>query len=232
MSDAHEREEREGEPAHGPAIGGGAAAFAAVVTRRALRRGVRRTPLARVLRRAVRAMPRRAAPPGVTFAPVLRFTIVAGQREEASGRIAAHPRDARVPSVARVLTAPPPAFREPLAPSALAGSATVARAVARGSRSHGDASGVTARARTGTTVPAREHFASRTAHPVARVLRTQAPMTDATIEREAVRSVPGRPSRATVPPTLSALEVSRLTEHVLRTMDRRISAFRERQGRS
>jgi hypothetical protein len=67
--------------------------------------------------------------------------------------------------------------------------------------------------------------------PPARVLRRRAPLVTPT--PAPVRDEPS--TRATVQPPrpipLSPLEINRLTDHIVHTIDRRIAAFRERQGR-
>ena len=69
------------------------------------------------------------------------------------------------------------------------------------------------------------------AGPPARVLRRRAPAVapppapqrDEPVVRAAVQ--PARPA------PLSPVEINRLTDHIVQTIDRRIAAFRERQGR-
>ncbi|MBK5188710.1 MAG: hypothetical protein JJD97_10745 [Gemmatimonadaceae bacterium] len=64
------------------------------------------------------------------------------------------------------------------------------------------------------------------------MLRSHATAPVDTGQRASARTTEAKASAPYAAAALSASEVTRLTEHVLRTMDRRISAFRERQGRS
>lgn len=231
MIDVHGGYGHDPDEAPGVAIGGGSAAFASAIALRARLRGVRAAPIARVLRRATRVEPRRGAPAGVTFAPVLRFTVLAGRGGAERLGAREHRHESYVSRVARVIASPAPAARAAIAVTAPGVVATVGRLAARGRRSDGGVREVLARTRTRAGDPVREHLVSPAVRPVARVLRARAPVSDATIAQEP-RVAPGKPNGAPSAPALSASEVNRLTEHVLRTMDRRISAFRERQGRS
>jgi len=98
--------------------------------------------------------------------------------------------------------------------------ALVERVVARAARHEGELS----------------HAAPRTgaiAAPVARVLRRAAPAAAPTAEREEPAPVPRTRVPAPAPrAALSPVEVSQLTETVIRSIDRRLSAARERRGRS
>jgi hypothetical protein len=67
--------------------------------------------------------------------------------------------------------------------------------------------------------------------PPARVLRRRAPAVvpaPAPARDEPVVRAAGQPAR---PVPLSPVEINRLTDHIVQTIDRRIAAFRERQGR-
>jgi hypothetical protein len=67
--------------------------------------------------------------------------------------------------------------------------------------------------------------------PPARVLRRRAPAVvpaPAPARDEPVVRAAGQPAR---PAPLSPVEINRLTDHIVQTIDRRIAAFRERQGR-
>ena len=108
------------------------------------------------------------------------------------------------------------------------------RAAVRGVRHDGPESGVATRERPAI---ATRHAgvgampATTESTPSARVLRRRAPTIAAAPapvrDEPSVRAVT-QPSRA-VP--LSPVEVNRLTDHIVQTIDRRIAAFRERQGR-
>ena len=225
-----------------PSIGGGAAAFAASIARRARMPRARRAPIARVWRRPVPAPLPRATLVGVTFAPVLRISIVASQSGKASARPEERARaphtfaapDAFVPPVARTLAVPDAPSRPSLGVTTPDTASTVARLVARGART--DAS-LTSRAKRATLAivagePAPDHASRRFARPVTRVLRARHIEAPAEPNDASARAPFQKSVAAAVPSVLSASEVNRVTEHVLRTMDRRISAFRERQGRS
>ncbi len=237
MSDARGSRAHAGGDAPPPlraALGGGAAAFAAVIARRMRRTAVRAASVARVWPRAPRAAARHRAPAGVTFAPVLRITMPGGARADTTRRPASRAIDARVPPVARALAASAAAPRASLSIVAPQVMATLARMVAQRARGEDAPSGSRARGPLFAlaAVQASARHIPRAVRPVARVHRARA---SAIALEEAVI-----PARRTPLPTaeplpaqeISPAEVSRLTEHVLRTMERRISAFRERQGRS
>ena len=67
--------------------------------------------------------------------------------------------------------------------------------------------------------------------PPARVLRRRAPVVapaPAVVRDEPIVRAAAQPAR---PVPLSPVEINRLTDHIVHTIDRRIAAFRERQGR-
>jgi len=237
MSDAREPRADTGDDAPSPlcvALGGGAAAFAAVVARRTRRSLARAAPIARVWPRAPRATARRCAPAGVTFAPVLRITVPGGSRADTSRRSASRSIDARVPPVARALAEAAPAPKASLAITAAPVMATLARVSTQSARV--DRASSSSRPRgpllTLAAQQASESLVSRTVRPVARVHRARAsapPFAEAAMPARRVPLATAEPLPA---PEISPAEISRLTEHVFRTMERRISAFRERQGRS
>ncbi len=76
------------------------------------------------------------------------------------------------------------------------------------------------------------------APPATRVLRRQPAATAATapVAAAADSQVAHRPRPAPTPvpraPTLTSVEMSRLTDQVMHTLDRRLASFRERHGRS
>lgn len=237
MSDARGSRAQAGDDAPPPlraALGGGAAAFAASIARRMRRIAVRAAPIARVWPRAPRAAARRRAPAGVTFAPVLRITMLGGSRADTPRRPASRAIDARVPPVARALAAPAAAPRASLSIAAPQVMATLARVLTQSAR--GDDASFSSRARGPLLALAAAQESARhvprAVRPVARVHRARA---SAPALEEAVMPARRTPLAAAEPlpaQEISPAEVSRLTEHVLRTMERRISAFRERQGRS
>jgi hypothetical protein len=191
-------------------------------------------PITRVWRRAPRATPRRGAPAGVTFAPVLHITMLCGSRAAPPSRAAPRAHDAHVPPVARALAPSRVAPRPPLAIAAPQVMATLARVITHGERADSapSAQGAYVRMLALAGALSSESHAWRAARPIVRVLRARAPapvLEDADMPARRTSLAMREPLPA---PALSAAEVARLTEHVLRTMDRRVSAFRERQGRS
>ena len=237
MSNARGPRANAGEDAPSPlrvALGGGPAAFAAVIARRTRRSAGRATPIARVWPRAPRNQAGRRAPAGVTFAPVLRITMVGHARADEPRRSVSRAIDARVPPVARALSASASAPHASLAIAAPRVAATLARIRTQTAREDGASSIPRARGpllALPTAYRSGSH-ASPAVRPIARVHRAPA----SAPALEAASRPPHRAPHAVAEPLpaaeISAAEISRLTEHVLRTMERRISAFRERQGRS
>ena len=207
----------------------GAARFAgAVAARHAgdpgawLRCAVRTTGVARVLLR-----PRRTviagAPATIAFAPRIELRLARSGPRDVFGAWTAQARKTRV-------------AREPVrtvsAPSA---APMLLRAVRRTVRDDAPSSGPDARVRrelSSRSSSAADRVASHTEpSPPARVLRRRAPAVvaaPAAARDESVVRTPVQPAR---PVPLSPVEINRLTDHIVQTIDRRIAAFRERQGR-
>ena len=185
-----------------------------------LRCAVRTTGVARVLlrRRAIVA----TTPKTLTIAPRIELRLATSRSRADDGRRSA---SERVAHVARELP------RTVSAPSA---APMLQRASRRAVRDDAQASGPGAQLRrdplSPTAAAAGRMPAGTASAPPARVLRRRAP---------AVVPAPAplhdEPHvRATVQPRpvpLSPVEVNRLTDHIVQTIDRRIAAFRERRGR-
>lgn len=164
----------------------------------------------------------RSAPASITIAPRIELRLASARARAGDG---APLRMSRVADARREL-------RTLSAPSA---APMLERAAARFQRDDGQTSRPDARARRSLApraVPNADALptSQRSAAPV-RVLRRRAPV-------PAEPSAPvrdERPARAAAPlpraVPLSPVEIDRLTDHIVQTIDRRISAFRERQGR-
>ena len=196
---------------------GRAAQFAAGVAERYGGPNTQRLPqLSRVLQR-MRRIVVASGGGSVTFAPRIDVRVASFGRHASEAPLVA--RSAMVVvarSTPRTVSAP---SSEPL----------LRRSLTRTVRSEGNSN------RNLVTAPsgAPERSApSPTATQVERVLRRRASavVEDLPLVQRDERSmrVPSQPPR---PQQLSPIEVARLTDHIVHTIDRRISAFRERQGR-
>jgi hypothetical protein len=186
-----------------------------------LRCSTRSAPPARVLLRRRRVVPA-VGHGSITFAPRIELRLAAiGARGGDVAGTAGRP-------VVRVLTRPATVSAPSLVP-------VLRRAGTRGVRDDGRGSSPTGRVRgepaTRSVAGAGAVPAGARSTPPARVLRRRAPLVTPT--PAPVRDEPS--TRATVQPPrpipLSPLEINRLTDHIVHTIDRRIAAFRERQGR-
>jgi hypothetical protein len=185
----------------------GARFAAAIMSRHPHARGAVR-PVARVLRRAGGAV-LRFSTGRFTFSPRLEVAL------RAFGRL-------REPQTVTTTATAPLAVRS-LA-RAVRDEGAVSRTAGRVPRTHAGRASDPARAQAEGLAPSR---------PVPRVLRRHAPTV--TQPAEPVRRDEGssRPSAHAVrPQPLSPVEMERLTDHIVLTIDRRIAAFRERQGRT
>jgi hypothetical protein len=184
-------------------------------TRRAL--GLTRTVIRRMRVAIARGGDR------LTIAPRIELRVVSALRAAGASASRAHvslPAPERTRP--RTLSAPP---MEPL----------LARARARGVREESAASpnAIVSRALAQPgNAPADRTPRASPAPRTSRVLRRQAPVT---VEPPQSVRHDGWPPRAPMQPAragqLTAVELDRLTDHIVHTIDRRIAAFRERQGR-
>ena len=207
----------------------GAARFAGTVLARHagdpgawLRCAVRTTGVARVLLRPRRIVVA-GAPATVNFAPRIELRLATSRARAGFDAGRAH---ARMQSVVRE-----PA-RTVSAPSA---APMLQRARRRAVRDDAPSSDPDARVR--REIPSRSSTATHRiasqpeSSAPARVLRRRAPAVvpaPAPVRDEPVVRAPVQPAR---PVPLSPVEINRLTDHIVQTIDRRIAAFRERQGR-
>lgn len=164
----------------------------------------------------------RSAPASITIAPRIELRLAIARARAGDVTTQRSSRVANVPRELRTLSAPSAA---PL----------LQRAAARAQRDDGQASQAYALVRRALAPGAAANLdalptSARSAAPT-RVLRRRAPV-------PAEPSAPPRderPARAATQPTravpLSPVEINRLTDHIVQTIDRRIAAFRERQGR-
>jgi hypothetical protein len=119
--------------------------------------------------------------------------------------------------------------------SARSAAPILQRANDRSVRDEGEGSRSSARVRRPTATPPAASVdalpMSVESAPPARVLRRRAPLVAAApapVRDEPPLRAVAQPSR---PMPLSPVELNRLTDHVVQTIDRRIAAFRERRGR-
>jgi hypothetical protein len=187
-----------------------------------LRCAVRTSGAARVLLRRARVVVDRA-PAALTIAPRIQLTLATSPSRTGSDARSMHQRSA---SVARGL---------PRTVSGPSSGPMLERASRRAVRDDVQPSGPGALVRRDlsprTTPAAGEMPAGASSAPPARVLRRRAPAVapaPAPVRDEPVVRAAVQPPRA-VP--LSPVEINRLTDHIVHTIDRRIAAFRERQGR-
>lgn len=207
----------------------GAARFAgAVAARHAgdpgawLRCAVRTTGVARVLLRPRRVVVA-GGPRRLTLAPRIELRLATGATRANIDAGTAH---ARIASVGRAPT------RTVSAPSA---APMLQRASRRAVRDDAQSSGPGARVRRDLSPRPASDIASMpngaSSAPPARVLRRRAPVlvpAPAPMRDEPIVRSMTQPQR---PVPLSPVEINRLTDHIVQTIDRRIAAFRERQGR-
>jgi hypothetical protein len=193
-----------------------AARFAGAV---AARHGgaTRRSSIAMVFRRAERRM-RTGVGRRIVLAPHLHFTLVSAMGTATPGA-AEQRRSAHAYETPRTATAPSAALM-------------VQRAAARAIRA--DGSGQAARG-SHAAPPAAEigtgrQLVARSAPPVDRVLR-RAEASDSAAARDDGWGAPARQAAMAPRLELTSVEVGRLTDHIVHTIDRRIAAFRERHGR-
>jgi hypothetical protein len=187
-----------------------------------LRCAVRTVGVARVLLRRRRVVVA-GAPATFVIAPRIELRLATGAL---GAGVAIRPAGGRLASVARELP------RTVSAPSAMP---MLERASRRAVRDDAQVSGPGGRvrrelsARPGPDVGPMPAGAPPTSP--ARVLRRRAPAVvpmPAPARDEPVVRASGQPAR---PVPLSPVEINRLTDHIVQTIDRRIAAFRERQGR-
>lgn len=160
---------------------------------------------------------------GVTFAPRLDVRITTFGRRSSEAQLSA--RHDVVAVGARL--------HQRLV-SAASAEAIVQRSHARTVRNEVSDSGARSRRTRGAaSVSVAEQYAPpRSTTQVSRVLRRRAPATadevsPPTHQERGARMQTSQPR----PQQLSPVEVARLTDHIVHTIDRRIAAFRERQGR-
>ena len=186
-----------------------------------LRCAVRTAGVARVLLRRRRLVA--AAPATVTLAPRIELRLATrAPRVDDEGRSTRE----RIASVAPEL---------PRTVSARSAAPMLLRASRRIVRDDAQSSSSSARVRRDLssrpspdvgTMPTSTESA-----PPARVLRRRAPVVapaPAPVRDEPIVRAAVQPAR---PVPLSPVEINRLTDHIVQTIDRRIAAFRERQGR-
>jgi hypothetical protein len=184
-------------------------------TRRALR-------LARTVVRGMRVAIARGGD-RVTIAPRIELRVVSVARAAGTTAAGAHASmPAAERTAPRTLSAP---SMEPLL------SRSRARGVREESAASPNAIVTRALARSGDA-PVERTTPAAPAPPIPRVLRRHAPVT---IEPPQPARHDGWPPRSPMPPAraaqLTPVELDRITDHIVHTIDRRVAAFRERQGR-